>query len=488
MDSVGGFRLVRRLGSGMRAEVHLGHSTGGADAGARTAAIKVYRPTTSRASVDREVDALARCSSRFLLRLDDLAMARDDMPVLILNRIGSMSLSTWCLEREQITHGEAVTVIAPLAEAVEELQRVGVAHGNIRLSTVYFDDGGAPVLIGFGSARIVGEMPAAATEHSLSPAQVEATPGLIKDLKDLRSLARTVLDCTPASTARSALTEWLSASDLDLMRFSEELRERLFELAAPTPVDLRPANDRVTTAHPGRPVDSQLDDTSDTVAVPQWLAVLHLPRWLEDLVPDGRFELIARTRAALSAVRRPVWIIAGAVTALLVIATVFVGLSDQVSADAAPESAGSGTAVHPSDDVRPSPRASVIEPVASDSRADGASALTGEDPVAAVSTLLRIRAACFTQKSALCLDGVDHPSSAAMEADVYSIVRAGDARASPAGPDLTISTPVLVEHLGGSAILRLEFPDGPPGEVPLRVSVLVVKGQSGWRIRDLMTG
>ena len=132
METVGGYRLVRKLGAGERAEIHLGHAgSREPPTGDRIAAIKIFRPSTDEMSVDREIEALARASSRHLLELKDLATGRDGRPCLILPRLGSGNLGRLLAVRDDLEAGEAVSILVPLVEAVRELHRVGVAHGAV---------------------------------------------------------------------------------------------------------------------------------------------------------------------------------------------------------------------------------------------------------------------------------------------------------------------------------------------------------------------
>src|SRR3978361_2224848 len=129
METVGGYRLLRKLGEGGGAEVSLGHAgTVESPDRDRIAAIKVFRPSAAAESIDAEIDALARCSSRHILELRDLASGPGGRPCLILPPLGSASLARFLAVRSGIRTGEAVTAIIPIIDAVEELHRVGIAH------------------------------------------------------------------------------------------------------------------------------------------------------------------------------------------------------------------------------------------------------------------------------------------------------------------------------------------------------------------------
>lgn len=528
METIGGFRLVRRLGAGTRAEVHLGRTLAVGEE-VRTVAVKVFRPTTATASIDDEIEALARCSSRFLLRLEDLTTARDGRAALILGRVGAMSLAELCLRREWIGHGEAVTTLAPLADAVEELHRVGVTHGNLRLSTVCFDDSGAPVIIGFGRARVIGAVPQDDASPSVTPAALEASPGVRNDLDALRALARTVVESTPSTSDRSTLLEWLADDAIDPLTFCADLRDRLFEFAVPTAV--RTADSVSPSALPPRTVSGSVDSQPDPPRSSRLFDLLHLPAWVEELVTGARVSagavrqrdrdpsashahpppsstsfstLVERLRALIAQVRRPVWVAAGIVVGLLVIALTVVGIDDDGTADASYDGASAGPTLSarplPSDQAgATSPEEAATQSDDMQREPDLTSAIEGADPVAAVTALALERNRCFEARSILCLDGVDQVSSAAMDADMHAIGSDdGTAAPDPGGgtrdsgtippdqPDLTTGVPELTEQLGGSAIVTVRFDEAAAPDAPIAVTVLVVFGESGWRIRDLV--
>ena len=516
METVGGYRLVRRLGEGDRAEVWLGHAPGCEES---VAAIKVYRETTPDDQIDIELDALTRGDSPHLLRLRDVGTAPDGRPCLILPRLG-ISLARTLGARSTLGTGELVTAAAPLVEAVRELRRVGVVHGAIGPATVLFDDFGAPVIAGFGYARVVG--PAADGEARLSPADRDAEPGLSADLRQLGSLIDTLAGRAadrhgqrPAGVAD--LIGWVTAAaaqDLHGEEFLDELGGRLFDLAPATPIrfDGDPRlptfatrqipvapSPSVGRAAPGRSRRERLDerlaqhiDTSPATAIRSRLPVVRAA--------------LSLVRRELAPVRRPVWIAGGAGLGALLLGLVVIpafgteGGSDIRHAPERPPSPTTGAATPWTDGSRPPAPADVAGPTASPAvgappAADAgasAAALTGDDPVAAASALIGQRARCLLTRDVGCLDAVDQPVSAALESDRYAVRTSTGAAARGAHP--LPATPIaLVQLLGDSAIIGLGNPtatdgaaDAPPNTYP--ASILIVKTTNGWRIRDLTTG
>jgi hypothetical protein len=106
-------------------------------------------------------------------------------------------------------------------------------------------------------------------------------------------------------------------------------------------------------------------------------------------------------------------------------------------------------------------------------------ALSGDDPIAAAAVLLDLRAGCFRSASLLCLDGVVQPGSSAEDADRAAVgaVQAGGEAPAP----IVASQLELVERLGDSALVALGS-SGASEKQP--ASLLLMKGEAGWRIRD----
>lgn len=474
MDAIGGYRLVRLLGAGSKADVWLGHART-ADAGMETVAVKVYRPEAAQADIDTEIEALARSSHRHLVRLEDLATAPDGTPSLILQRLSAVTLRH-LLAAGPLAPGEAVTVLAPLALAVAELHRVGVTHGAIRASAVLFDGEGAPVLARFGSAGILGELPST-EDVGFHPAQLADAPGVAEDLTRLAGVCRAAL-----GEAADALGDWSSyRASPDPQAWTLELADRLFDLAEPVPVSFGrggvPAGSTMVPPRVGgeAPEVVELAETPSSTSGP-WhdaLALLHLPdslvaaagKWGAVLESGPVATLRPRVLTGLRSVRKSVWVVA-AVVAILVAAAITL-------LPAAGSDAGQ-PGVAP---ARESTRGST--PSAPDSATTHPDILADE-PVAAGVALLGARADCIREASILCLDHVDQAGSAAMEADAYRVRIVQEGGIESPEPSIVGIAPTLVDRLGDSALLSLDRAGSAVG------TLLLVRTEQGWRIRDLV--
>lgn len=473
VETLGGYRLIRRLGAGRRADIWLGHDHGVA------VAIKVFRTGVDRPSIDTEIEALGRASSHHLMRLEDLATTREGVPCLILQRLAPAGLGRMLAERV-VTAGESVTILAPLALAVAELHRVGVAHGGLGVRSVLFDGRGAPVLGCFGASSLPGPFPDQPQGTSLTTAKLAASAEVVGDLQQLAELTARVLQGVDGG---ARVGGWLQRSDPsdDPARWPLELADRLFHLAEPTAI-------AVTAALEGTALEStELERTAeqpprrlDAVTVP---ALLALPPTVADSLTqswEGRArqmwgraaELVPGLRASLGRVRRRVWVLAATVAVLVAVAGMVLSLSaarDGPPAEQAHAAGGAPSQLH-------------------------TAAIHGDDPVQAGKALLEARAVCFERLTVLCLDGVDQPASSAWDADSTAIrlaqqgaVETGAAMIWAADEDSAIVE--LVERFGDTALLSVvsgKDASGSDGQEMAPASLLLVKGEAGWLIRDLV--
>jgi hypothetical protein len=131
----------------------------------------------------------------------------------------------------------------------------------------------------------------------------------------------------------------------------------------------------------------------------------------------------------------------------------------------------------------PGPSEPDAEPLSPDGSAPAATAtpapaaVTADDPLEALAQLLRRREDCLRDLSLLCLDDVDEQGSSALDDDRRAVRAVLDAGESP--PRVTSEGAVVVERLGDSVLIELG-PDSDPA------SVLLMKGEAGWRVRDYL--
>jgi eukaryotic-like serine/threonine-protein kinase len=459
-NSLGGFRLLRKVGAGSRADVFLGSSETGA------VVLKVFRADVTAASIGTELDALGRLASPHLVRLLDVTSADDDRPILVLDRVRRGSISALVRDRDSLERGEVVTILAPLAAALPGLHRLGIGHGRIGARNLHLGSSGEPVLLGFGHCALF------ARDGSI--AAIDAEPAVASDRDDLASLAVALLSrIRGAATDRrvTELIEWIDAAPREF-EFLERLESRLFDLADPLPIELgrRPAEPSAVPARLGL-VDHSLPSRAssaeeDARVEPARNVLARLDAVLRDNPIDA---VKTKVVAAAKGVRKRFWVATGAIVLAFVFAIALL-----------PQNASSPTAIPT---AMPTGSTATREPVPTPTPLPN-------DPVLALPLLLSERGRCIRDRSVLCLDNVDEQSSSAYSDDAALIQQLQGGGELSASSTLTAPAPSLTEQLGDSAILSLGRPGGSSTSAVAAgpASVLMIENQAGWRIRGYLTG
>jgi serine/threonine protein kinase len=513
VERVGGYRLIRRLGSGERAEVFLGVAgraeTSGLAPEPRTVAIKRFRQGADQHSIDVEMAAISRVSSPHVIRLLDVSSEPSTGPVgdppgevarrgfgrpcLILQRLATTGLARLLSDRSSIEAGEAVTILAPIAGAIGELHRAGVSHGGVRASSILFDDSAAPVLAGFGHATLFWTRDDTSPQSSPTAAQLAAELTVNRDLQQLTALVSAVLGLVRRADELPSVRElkvWLDVTDPAQIAgdFASQLVERLFELSPALPLRLSaPASEQLGVELPMR-----LGMSSSNVPVSKieeavsparhdWMSVLHLPDWLEEgiarTIDESPVRTIMRTlKKKLRLIRKPAWFAVAVVGVLLLVVFAALPASDSAGGSAASPSPSISTRSAPTPTTSAAPQRS--DPAVND-------AITGEDPVSALAALLEERSSCIRTLSVLCLGGVDQGDSAALDADRALVRTKQEGGAVPAESVISVRSIRLVNRMGNSALLNIDLNQGSAPRTA-SASVLLMKGTLGWRIRDIL--
>jgi serine/threonine protein kinase len=457
--TLAGYRLVRQLARGSRSDVYLGVGATGA------VALKVFHPHTPRQSVEAELDALGRVDSPHLVALIDIANGSGPLPVLVLERLAHGSLATLLVERDYLQGGEAVTLLAPVAGLVAELQDAGVAHGRISARSVHLGPGRKPVLLGLGHCVL--------SAPGATMAAIDSDPAAGADRDALAALALGVLARVKPVSAGSRvrdLSDWIETAPRQY-EFPRELAERLLSCAEPLPIASSssgpPASTVPARANPPspRPVPGNALGTDHEVPE-QYDPSSPLAR-LGALLSESPGDQLHRRAVALARGVRPrFWVVAG-VIALALLLTVALLPS------------GKPASSHP---LAPDPTETLTVPTPTPPTPTP----LPDDPLAAARILLVARAGCIHDLSILCLGTVDEASSAAFASDAALIqqIESGGEIPTSVVPTGALS---LVERLGDSALLSLSSDASQPHSAN-PVSILLIKATGGWRIRDILSG
>ena len=174
MESVGGYRLERRLGEGSAGLVFeaLGED------GARVA-VKLLRPerageTPARARFLREAHLAQRISSRHVVAILEVGESW-----LVMPYYPHGSLAQRLRERGFLTLKETVRLAAELGRGLDALHEHGILHRDVKPSNVLLADDGTAAFSDFGlarasdSTRITHDGQILGTPHYLAPELIE---------------------------------------------------------------------------------------------------------------------------------------------------------------------------------------------------------------------------------------------------------------------------------------------------------------------------
>jgi hypothetical protein len=436
--TMAGHRVLRLLAEGARSRVWLAPGD---------LALKALRPSTVAGQAEIEITALHRAAGEHVVELLDVSQSAEQT-VLVFPRLPRGSLAELLTARAGLDAGEAVTVLAPLAGCVARMHACGVAHGALMPAAVLFRGDGAPMLTGFGSASLF--------DAGLPEVALESQPGVAEDRAALARLADGVLSRVTGPRAREAARLAAELREVDAAEVCERLGTDLFELAAARPVSFSHDDEpvvvagRVVAADPSVAARGPHPDAGDPPdAAAWWRAALE----------SGPLTLVrsaVRERwAVLSPGRRKIVLGLGAGAVVVIVATALTPGSS------------------PSTSMAPA----VVESPAPEPSTFVDAAIDGDDPIAALGVLLERREGCFRELSVLCLDAVGEQGSEALEADRAALSAILEQGAEPS--ELSARGAILTERLGASALITFA-PDSDPA------SVLLLKGEAGWRIRDYL--
>ena len=503
-----GYSVLRSLARDEHAEVLLGHRAVPADSPdaaiatvAETVALKVSPASASGWDAAlRECGALERARGAHVVELLDLD-ADETSIRLVFERLPRGDLAELLRLRGRLEAGEAVTLLAPIAVTLLRLHLAGVAHGAVSPRTVLFRDDGSPTLLGFSRAELF--------EAGAPEVVLERVGAVRRDRSAVRVLAATVLARVAGSRARAARDLLGDVEGCEEELVLPLLASRLFEVAAAMPVRFEadePEMDAAVSGPRAVPVAAAAVGAGESAnGAPSRVAAA-----LARLVPEPLLRRVLSTVERSPAApfvaaaaesggrrwrswtpgRRRILLAVGAAALTVGVLTAVVPTGAGAgSATTSPTAGAATTGTASTGAASGAPGSGSSEPSSAGAPAADP-AVAGDDPLAASTALLRARERCLSSLSVLCLDGVDEVGSGALEDDRAAIRTAqqGGELPDPLEGAPGGSAPELVERLGDSALVRLGPPasgvEGAPQRGP--ASLLLVKGEAGWRIRDVV--
>jgi hypothetical protein len=417
-------------------------------------AVEGTAPDGRRVVLRRSSPALVAAASSsphpHLLCPVDLLVDDEGDLVVVSDEPGGERLDTWARRRGPMAAGEAVTVLLPLLSAFAHLARRGTVLSCVGLEDVVLDDRGAPVLVDGRTAQ-PGTTPPRATDGA--QALVEAVA------RELSPRDRTRL-LGPEGTAACL----------------DELVERVHDLAPPV---------ALPTVVPSTGVDEERIVWRPPPGEPSrsgWTSVLPESALLDGVVDWWEAVSAVPMADRLRSVRSRSWVLAGLVAVSLVVGASVLpeggGSDEGRSATAQPGVTAAGAPPAVPTVAAPTPVAVVPLPgrAPDDPVSTEEAAVRGDDAVAATAVLLRARVACVREPSTSCLAAVDQAGSPVAEGD-------SETMADPSSVDELV-LPTLVEsevqRLGETVLLACRTADDEPA------SVLVVRTEAGWRLREVL--
>ena len=266
--SIGGYRLLARIGEGGMGVVHVAQAPDG-----DRVALKVLRPhvvgdAEGRERLAREVASLRKVRSRHVAEILG-ADPQGDRPFIVTRYVPGLSLHDTVRTQGPLSPRDLAHAARHLLEAVRDVHAADVLHRDIKPTNVVME-GRSPILIDFGLARLAEDPRLTATGWLLGSPGYLAPEVLFGDeataATDVHGWAATMVH---AATGRSpygrghtmTLLDRTRRGDIDLRGVLDPLRRLLAQCLALEPLD------RPSVREVGAELDSLDADHLPTQAV-----------------------------------------------------------------------------------------------------------------------------------------------------------------------------------------------------------------------------
>jgi len=497
---LGGYRLLRRIGSGARAQVFLvrpelatapGSGLPGLEPVEQAMALRVYDEQVDERTVMIELEALEVLGGGTLPEIADVFTSGHTV-CLVVEAITGRRLSN-LLDERRLSPGEAVTVLAPIAAAVRELAQCGFAHPLLSGADVRFDAAGRPRITGLGQLQRLG--PASAERTALERRAHEALVDVVELVVGATHPAPALQRVVELARARLAARPFES--------FALEVEHALFRLATaapvigagedrPTrtpvqrppfpgsgtlePVHEAPSSSTAVSAERGRskPRARERDEGGDRSGGLGELLAAETP--VLELLRSGRW----RSRLGERLARRRGTIVVGALVAaaasvlLLTLVPPQRGESVERRPDSPPTAVEDGASPVP---PWSAPEGQQLDAGAESPEPDEAPLDEPDALVAVAAELLADRAMCLAAADRQCLGQVVQPGSALERSDLATL--AGELPAAKTPYDL--DAVAVVGTMGGAVLLEVPV----TGAEREPASLLMIRSEAGWRLREI---
>jgi len=240
-ESIGPYRIVRRLGSGGMGVVYLAEQT---EPIRREVALKVIRKgldtTTVMRRFEAERQALALMDHPAIARVLDAGETPEGRPYFVMEYVPGEPVTRYC-DRRRLTTRERLDLFAAICDGVQHAHRRGVIHRDLKPSNILVAEEGEtpkPKIIDFGIAKAIdrpltertlftGMGVIVGTPEYMSPEQAALSAIEVDTRTDVYSLGVLLYELLVGALPFAA--EELRAAGFD------EMRRRIREEDPPTP-------------------------------------------------------------------------------------------------------------------------------------------------------------------------------------------------------------------------------------------------------------
>ncbi|MFF1634954.1 hypothetical protein [Leifsonia sp. NPDC058248] len=473
-----GWEVVRTLDSGDEELRQLV-----APRGARSSAVLRLRSPVAQAQAQAqaeaearaqaEIDALSGAPSEHVLSLIEVVAEHPRRrevkrgappPTLLLEHAPGGLLAELLERRPYVRAGEAATILMAVAAGVATLNERGWSHGSLTSRSVVFRDDGCPAIASLSNAL---------------PLTVQSAQSERRGFLRLAERLASSMGRDDGDRMLEAIREPLQSGGW------QEVADALAVAAEPEAVFV-PAGDSselgVAAVRASRSASDPAPGSEHAASETGVLGTL--------LEGDPVAELVVRGKKWLQTRRRLVWLVCAP---LGIVAAVLAVVPAQTPPDGSPAAADprSAPTVHHARPTAsagavgrtPAPVASVSpSPTSTVDHTTGTDAIRSHDPVIAAPALLSARHACFVANGAppSCLDASTQPDAALHREDRAALGAPGAA----ARRDFGGAAFELVQQWGDAALVTATPAKGVQAKSE-PASILLVRSEAGWRLRDV---
>ncbi len=204
-SSIGGFRILRQIGSGGMATVFAAEQ----ERPRRRVALKMIRPENASSSglkrFEQEAEILGRLEHPGVAHVYEAGIVSEaeaprwaGYPWLAMELVDGERLDRWA-RQQQPTVRERIELLAKVADALHHAHQKGIIHRDVKPANIMVTPDGSPKLLDFGIARLVDDAQRATELHTgtgrligtlayMSPEQIEGHRDAVDTRTDVYAL------------------------------------------------------------------------------------------------------------------------------------------------------------------------------------------------------------------------------------------------------------------------------------------------------------